>query len=236
MDILDHGLDAANLSWEPLPPGQERACPVPSKTGLIPFRIPSTGETCSTFYSLWGSLSSGKTPLICLHGGPGIVHDYLLPISLLSIDYDIPVVMYDQVGCGRSTRFRDGRDRVAFYTPALFMAELENVIRSLGVAAYDLFGHSVRKSSAISPQNNKALADGARRAQWGGMLAAQFAVSQPRGLRKLIISNSPSGMYVPGKYLNQGNEKLTRRGRYVDVVAGNNLSPLPTTPGRGQGI
>lgn len=156
MDLFDHDLDAANLRWEPLPPGQERACPVPSKTGVIPFRIPSTGETCSTFYSLWGSLSSEKTPLICLHGGPGIIHDYLLPISLLSVDYDIPVIMYDQVGCGRSTRFRDRMDNVAFYTPALFMAELENVIRSLGLAAYDLFGHSVRNLLAITPRQQSA--------------------------------------------------------------------------------
>ncbi|KAK4445339.1 Alpha/Beta hydrolase protein [Podospora aff. communis PSN243] len=162
-------------SWDiPPPPGQERRPSPPTKTGTVLFKIPGTGDLCETYYSLWGSLSSPVPPLICLHGGPGIIHDYLLPISLLSRDYAIPILMYDQVGCGKSTRFPTRKGDTAFWTPALFIAELANLIRALGITRYDLFGHS-----------------------WGGMLAAQFVLSpsnSPGTLRKLILCGTPADM------------------------------------------
>ncbi|KAK0634114.1 Alpha/Beta hydrolase protein [Immersiella caudata] len=159
-------------SWDiPPPPGQERRPPPPTKTGTVLFKIPNTGDLCETYYSLWGSLSSPVPPLVCLHGGPGIVHDYLLPISLLSRDFATPILMYDQVGCGKSTRFPSRKGDTTFWTPDLFLAELTNLVRALGITRYDLFGHS-----------------------WGGMLAAQHALTQDTGLRKLILCGTPSDM------------------------------------------
>ncbi|KAK3364635.1 Alpha/Beta hydrolase protein [Lasiosphaeria hispida] len=159
--------------WDiwPSPPGQERRYPSPTKTGTVLFRIPGTGEVCETYFELWGDLASKQTPLICLHGGPGIIHDYLLPISLIHTDYDVPVLMYDQVGCGKSTRLRERKGSAAFWTPALFTAELDNLITTLDIATFDLLGHS-----------------------WGGMLAAQYATAQPAGLRKLVVCDSPADM------------------------------------------
>jgi proline-specific peptidase len=164
------------MSWEawPCPPGQERRPPPPTKDGTVLFKIPSTGDLCETYYVLWGTLTSPRPPLICLHGGPGIIHDYLLPLSLLSTSTHppIPVLMYDQIGCGKSTRFPTRKGDSSFFTPALFMAELDNLIRALAIPTYDLFGHS-----------------------WGGMLAVQFAATrQPAGLRKLILCSSPADM------------------------------------------
>ncbi|KAK0725940.1 Alpha/Beta hydrolase protein [Lasiosphaeris hirsuta] len=158
--------------WPP-PPGQERRYPAATKTGTVRFRIPVTGEMSETYFEQWGDLTTSKhPPLICLHGGPGIIHDYLLPISLLHPDYDIPIIMYDQVGCGQSTRFRDRRGHAAFWTPALFAAELANLVDALGVGPFDLLGHS-----------------------WGGMLAAHYAATaQPPGLRKLVLCDSPADM------------------------------------------
>ncbi|EME83683.1 uncharacterized protein MYCFIDRAFT_211389 [Pseudocercospora fijiensis CIRAD86] len=156
------------------PPGQERAYPDPTKTGTIPFEYAKNGMKGETAYWIWGDLSSGKTPLICLHGGPGVPHQYLLPISLMQKDHGIPVVMYDQIGCGGSTRFKDKKGDHEFWSPQLFMEELDNVKRYLGIEEFDLLGQS-----------------------WGGMLAGQYAIEkQPAGLRKLIISNSPSNMKV----------------------------------------
>ncbi|KAK4169738.1 Alpha/Beta hydrolase protein [Cladorrhinum sp. PSN259] len=156
-------------------PGQNRPYPPPTRTGTVLFRIPGnispSSELSETFYLIWGNLSPKKTPLVCLHGGPGIPHDYLLPISLINTDYGVPVLMYDQIGCGRSTHFANKPLDTSFWTPALFMAELDNLIRSLGITSYDLLGHS-----------------------WGGMLAAEFALAQPAGLRKLIICDAPSDM------------------------------------------
>ena len=67
------------------------------------------------------------------------------------------VVHYDQLGNGRSTHLREkGAD---FWTPALFLDELDNLLAHLGIAsAYHLLGQS-----------------------WGGMLAAEHgALAAPR--------------------------------------------------------
>ncbi len=155
----------------PAPPAQERPYPTPTKTGRVPFTIPSTGEVGETYYELWGDLSSSKVPLICLHGGPGVPHQYLLPISLVSTDLGVPVVMYDQLGCGGSTRLPHKKGDTGFWTPELFMAELDNLKSALGIFRFDLLGQS-----------------------WGGMLAGQYATTQPRGLRKLVLCDSPASM------------------------------------------
>jgi len=41
-----------------------------------------------------------KTPIILIHGGPGVPHNYLLNLSSLSEQR--PVIFYDQLGCGKS--------------------------------------------------------------------------------------------------------------------------------------
>ena len=56
-----------------------------------------------TWYQIVGDRStpSGKLPLLVLHGGPGVPHDYLQDLAGLA-DGDRAVVFYDQLGCGRS--------------------------------------------------------------------------------------------------------------------------------------
>lgn len=124
------------------PPGQERHYPEADKTGRITFQDAKLGIDGETAYWIWGDLSSGKVPLIALHGGPGIPHGYMLPISLISEDCGIPVLMYDQIGCGESTRFKDRKGDDSFWTPELFIEELENVVQQLDVQQFDLLGHS----------------------------------------------------------------------------------------------
>jgi proline iminopeptidase len=41
-------------------------------------------------------------PLVTLHGGPGIPHDYLTALEALAVER--PIVFYDQLGCGLSDR------------------------------------------------------------------------------------------------------------------------------------
>lgn len=169
-----------------VPPGQERKYPEHTKTGKIPFEYKKNGMKGETAYWVWGDLSSSKTPLIVLHGGPGVPHNYLLPISLIYKDYGIPVVMYDQIGCGESTRFKDKKGDEEFWTPELFMEELNTVKSHLGIKKFDLLGQS-----------------------WGGMLAAQYAIEQQsKGLRKLILSDSPSDMGKWNKAQNDLRKQL----------------------------
>ena len=123
-----------------------------------------------TWYRITGDLAVGKPPLVCLHGGPGVPHNYLLRYADLAERTGRAVVHYDQVGCGRSTHLREkGAD---FWQVPLFVEELDNLLRHLGIAdGYHLLGQS-----------------------WGGMLASEHAVLRPAGLRSLVISNSPASM------------------------------------------
>jgi L-proline amide hydrolase len=121
-----------------------------------------------TWYRVTGEMESGKPPLVVAHGGPGCTHDYVDSLKNLAAT-GRAVIHYDQLGNGRSTHLRDkGAD---FWTVALFIEELNNLAAHLGLATYDLFGQS-----------------------WGGMLGAEFAATQPPGLRKLVIADSPADM------------------------------------------
>ncbi|KAI0362151.1 alpha/beta-hydrolase [Trametes cingulata] len=138
--------------------------------GSIPFA--HGGETYQTFYKVFGNLTTRThTPLVVLHGGPGLSHDYLLPLSDLSTHHAIPVILYDQIGNARSTHLRD--KPASFFTIDLFIDELENLLAHLSVEnSFDLFGHS-----------------------WGGILGTEFEVRRrPAGLRHLILSDSLASM------------------------------------------
>lgn len=145
--------------------------PNPSHVGQVDFTPTSSQLQCSTSYSLWGDMNDFKdaTPLICLHGGPGVPSQYLKPLGLLHQKLQIPVITYDQIGSGKSTHLPEKRGNTEFWTFELFISELNNLITSLGVKKYDVLGHS-----------------------WGGMIASQFALTQPPGLRKLILASSPA--------------------------------------------
>ncbi|KNB50931.1 proline iminopeptidase-family hydrolase [Streptomyces caatingaensis] len=120
-----------------------------------------------TWYRVTGDLTSGRTPLVLVHGGPGSTHDYLLRMAELARD-GRPVVHYDQLGNGGSTHL-PGRG-ADFWTVGLFLDELDNLLDHLGIADdYILFGQS-----------------------WGGVLAAEHAARRPAGLRGLVLANSPA--------------------------------------------
>lgn len=123
-----------------------------------------------SWYRITGDLHSGKPPLIVVHGGPGCTHDYVNSLKHLA-QTGRAVIHYDQLGNGRSTHLPGkGAD---FWTVELFIDELNNLITYLGLTDYHLFGQS-----------------------WGGMLGAEFAITQPAGLRALVIANSPADMRV----------------------------------------
>ncbi|HYS41331.1 MAG TPA: proline iminopeptidase-family hydrolase [Pseudonocardiaceae bacterium] len=130
--------------------------------GTVPFR------EHQTWYRVTGEFGD-HVPLVVLHGGPGATHDYLLRAAGLA-DTGRAVVHYDQLGNGRSTHLPDAPPE--FWTVELFLAELDNLLATLGIAdRYALLGQS-----------------------WGGMLAAEHAVRAPIGLKGLVIADSPASM------------------------------------------
>lgn len=140
--------------------------------GFAKFDIADAGKDCQTWYSVYGDLKGGVRPLVCLHGGPGLSHDYISPIKNLAASYSIPVIMYDQVGCGRSTHLQEKKGDEGFWTVDLFLSELDNLLLHLGIKDdYDLLGQS-----------------------WGGMLGSEHAIRQPKGLNKLVIADSPASI------------------------------------------
>src|SRR3954452_20101236 len=132
--------------------------------GWAAFRL--DGEEVQTWYRVTGDLDpDGPAPLIVLHGGPGAAHDYLIALTDLART-GRPVIHYDQLGNGRSTHLPDrGAD---FWTVDLFVRELHNLVDALGV----------RERHHILGQS------------WGGFLAQEYALTQPRGLRSLVLANT----------------------------------------------
>lgn len=131
-----------------------------------------------TWYRMDGEVDvadpDAPAPLVILHGGPGVPHDYLESIAELHAETGRTVVLYDQLGCGNSEHLPDAPKD--FWTVDLFKHELERVLEALGIAGgYHLLGQS-----------------------WGGMLALEHALDDPAGLLSLVIANSPSdlGLWV----------------------------------------
>ncbi|KAF8815260.1 proline-specific peptidase [Phlegmacium glaucopus] len=140
--------------------------------GEIEFHVPSAGKPCKTWYRLIGDLHSGKRPLIALHGGPGASSDYLFVFANITSAHGIPVILYDQLGSGRSTHLPEKMGDGSFWTVQLFLDELDNLLSHFKIQDdYDLLGHS-----------------------WGGMLAANHAIRTPSGLNRLAIMSSPPSM------------------------------------------
>jgi proline-specific peptidase len=115
-----------------------------------------------TWYGIVGGPAdphSRELPVLALHGGPGLPLDSLEPLEALA-DGGRPVVFYDQLGCGNSTRAGDPEP----WSVDLFLRELAAVRRELGLHHVHLLGHS-----------------------WGGLLAMEHALSGAGGLASLVL-------------------------------------------------
>lgn len=121
----------------------------------------------TTWYAVHGDGEEpGRLPLLCLHGGPGALHDYLDPLADLAAT-GRRVVFYDQIGCGRSGHFDDpSRPSVALYVD-----ELAAVRAALGLDRCHLLGQS-----------------------WGGMLAMEAVLRGATGIASLVLADSPASM------------------------------------------
>ena len=111
-----------------------------------------------TWYRVSGN--GGRTPLIALHGGPGSTHNYFARLERLADER--PVVLYDQLGCGRSEPAQE-----VDWSVAVFLDELDALRAHLGLERVHLLGTS-----------------------WGGMLALEHALARQDSLASLILSST----------------------------------------------
>jgi L-proline amide hydrolase len=120
-----------------------------------------------TWYRVVGdSEEPDQFPLLVLHGGPGASSDYMEPLEAM-VKTGRRVIFYDQLGGGNS----DHPHNPSMWTVALFVEELRAVRKALALDRVHLLGQS-----------------------WGGMLAMEYALTQPDGLISLTVADAPASM------------------------------------------
>ncbi|OBF80770.1 proline iminopeptidase [Mycobacterium sp. 852002-51163_SCH5372311] len=100
-------------------------------------------------------------PLLAVHGGPGLPHNYITALERLADEREI--ILWDQLGCGKSEWPTDA----SLWTMERSVAEMSSVADGLGFDGFHIFGNS-----------------------WGGMLAQQYVLDAAPRAASLVISNS----------------------------------------------
>ena len=99
-------------------------------------------------------------PVVLVHGGPGSPSYYLNP--LMELGKDRQVIMFDQLGCGRSGRITD----TGLMSVDACVEQMRTLLNQLGVTEFYLYGHS-----------------------WGSMLATDYYFKHPGGIKALILAS-----------------------------------------------
>jgi len=101
-------------------------------------------------------------PILFLHGGPGLSHDYFLPhMEKLAETYTL--IFFDQRGGGRSGTSLTNEQMTMGY----FMGDIRGILEQLDLESVHVVGHS-----------------------FGGLLAMKFATENPGKVKSLIFCNS----------------------------------------------
>ena len=134
------------------------------------------------FYKSFGD-SKAKSTIVCLHGGPGATHDYILPFARLS-EYGYRVVFYDQLGCGKSQQPQN----LALYTVERYVEELETLRRVLDLGKVHLWGQS-----------------------WGGFLNVAYTIKYSQNLKSLMPSSGSSSVPLCKQEMSRLRSELPKR-------------------------
>lgn len=123
---------------------------------------PGEGFVPVTGGKIWYSVTakSDATPILLLHGGPGSTSHYLNP--LLPLSKERPVIMFDQLGCGRSDRITD----TTLMTIDNHVDQIRKLLTFLNIKEFYLYGHS-----------------------WGTMLGVDYYLKYPQGMKGLILAS-----------------------------------------------
>lgn len=113
------------------------------------------------WYRIVGKDQSG-IPILCVHGGPGVPHNYLTPMELFAEDR--PVILFDQLGCGLSERPED----TSMWTIDFFADEINEVRAALDLDEIVYFGQS-----------------------WGSMVGSYYLVNRTQEGIKAVVFGGP---------------------------------------------
>jgi len=116
--------------------------------------------TVDGFKLFYRTFGTGSNVLLCLHGGPGATHQYLLSLGKLG-DEKTKVVLYDQLGVGQSEKPAD----FSLFTIQRGAEEVEGVRKALNLGKVNLFGSS-----------------------YGGALALQYALKYQHNIKKMVVA------------------------------------------------
>jgi proline iminopeptidase len=126
--------------------------------------ITKTGYVDSNGVMIYFKTFGTGTPMLLLHGGPGVSHDYLVQ-PLLPLMRLRQLVFIDERGCGNSQNNLPDSE----YTLALMVEDVENTRIALGFEKIDVFGHS-----------------------FGGILAQAYAIKYPHRVSALLLAGTGS--------------------------------------------
>ncbi|MFT9363407.1 MAG: proline iminopeptidase-family hydrolase [Liquorilactobacillus nagelii] len=129
--------------------------------GYMPF------HQYQTYFRIVGEANQDKAPLLLTHGGPGSSHNYFELID----DYaktGRQLIMYDQIGCGKSSIPEDE----SIYVKETWAHELIALRKYLHLDEVHLLGQS-----------------------WGGMLEMYYLTKYaPQGIKSVMINGSPASI------------------------------------------
>lgn len=118
-------------------------------------------------HRLAGYRTGSGTPLLIVHGGPGVPCGYVYRAHEQYAAEGFEVVSWDQLGCGRSDR----PDDPSLWTVARFVDEVEEVRRQLGWDRFLMLGNS-----------------------WGGMLGMEYCLQHLDRVQAFVIGNIAASM------------------------------------------
>ena len=103
-------------------------------------------------------------PILIVHGGPGLSHDYYLP-HLESLAQDHQLIFYDQRVSGASLMNVDSSS----INLDAFIEDIEALRKKFGIRVINLMAHS-----------------------FGGLIAMNYAIKYPEKVKRLMLINSIS--------------------------------------------
>ncbi len=101
-------------------------------------------------------------PILFIHGGPGLVHNYFLPYMECLLPYGYQLIFYDQRGNGKSPAYNLDSIKLD-----VFVQDIESIREKLGIDKLVLFTHSS-----------------------GGYLAYLYALKYPQHIDAIIFCDN----------------------------------------------
>ncbi len=153
---------ASTASATPRPKAPDPKLHDPPIRPLLEGKCPVPGG--SVYYRVYGKRTK-KAPIVVAHGGPAAGHRYMRPYAALATDRQ--VVMWDQLGCGRSDTPADTK----LWTVDRFVAEFDALRAHLKFDRFVALGHS-----------------------WGGWLSQSYALAHGDRLAALVLAGTSASI------------------------------------------